>query len=102
MYVPALARRASISFTDLKFGVARILSSDMEITTYDRSHDAWISGVAAEPSLTHKGYTMVYPLGEGPIMTVLGGYSPGTVMKVRVVKPLSAGLLLGEVLREDD
>ena len=45
---------------------------------------------------------MVYPLGEGPIMTVLGGYSPGTVMKVRVVKPLSAGLLLGEVLREDD
>ncbi|MHA1247315.1 MAG: B12-binding domain-containing radical SAM protein [Candidatus Thorarchaeota archaeon] len=60
-----------------------------------------IRGVAAEPSLTHKGYTMVYPLGEGPIMTVLGGYSPGTVMKVRVIKPLSAGLLLGEVLHED-
>ena len=45
---------------------------------------------------------MVYPLGEGPIMTVPGGYSPGTVMKVRVIKPLSAGLLLGEVLHEDD
>ncbi len=58
-----------------------------------------IRGIAAEPSLTHKHYTMVYPLSEGPIMTVPGGYSAGTILDVRITKVLSAGLLLGEVVR---
>ncbi len=59
-----------------------------------------VRGIAAEASLTHRGYTMVYPLGEGPIMTVAGGYTPGTLLDVRITRVLSAGLLLGTVLRE--
>jgi len=59
-----------------------------------------VRGVVAEPSLTHHGYSMVYPLSEGPLMTVRGGYSPGTVLRVKVVKVLSSGLVEGSVLEE--
>ena len=55
-----------------------------------------IRGIAAEPSWSRHGYTMVYPLGEGPLMTVAGGFSPGTPLSVRVTKVLSSSLLLGE------
>ncbi|MFX0108270.1 MAG: radical SAM protein, partial [Candidatus Hodarchaeota archaeon] len=60
--------------------------------------DKVLRGVAAEPSWERHGYTMVYPLREGPLMTVIGGYTPGTIMDVRVTKVLSSGLVLGEVV----
>jgi radical SAM superfamily enzyme YgiQ (UPF0313 family) len=59
-----------------------------------------VRGVVAEPSLTHHGYSMVYPLSEGPLMTVRGGYSPGTVLRVEVVKVLSSGLVEGSVTED--
>ncbi|TFG28616.1 B12-binding domain-containing radical SAM protein [Candidatus Thorarchaeota archaeon] len=57
-----------------------------------------LRGVAAEPSWTHHGYTMIYPLVEGPLMTVPGGYSSGTTLSIRVTNVLSGGLLEGEVV----
>ncbi len=59
-----------------------------------------VRGVVAEPSWDRLGYSIVYPLGEGPIMTVHGGYSPGTVVDVKITKVLSEGLLLGTVVKE--
>jgi hypothetical protein len=59
-----------------------------------------VRGVAAEPSWTKTGYTMVNPLGEGPLMTVQGGFSPGTLIDLRIVRVLSPGLLEGEVVRK--
>ncbi|MGQ4911434.1 MAG: B12-binding domain-containing radical SAM protein [Candidatus Thorarchaeota archaeon] len=56
-----------------------------------------VEGIAAEPSWSRHGYTMVYPLTEGPLMTVAGGYTPGTRLFVRITSVLSSGLLLGEV-----
>jgi radical SAM superfamily enzyme YgiQ (UPF0313 family) len=64
----------------------------------DQYLDSTIRGIAAEPSWTKHGYTMVYPLGEGPLMTVQGGFSPGTLLTVHVTQVLSAGLLEGEVV----
>jgi radical SAM superfamily enzyme YgiQ (UPF0313 family) len=61
-----------------------------------------IRGVAAEPSWARHGYTMVNPLEEGPLMTVPGGYSPGTLLNVRVDKVLSGGLVAGEVVQNKD
>jgi radical SAM superfamily enzyme YgiQ (UPF0313 family) len=61
-----------------------------------------IKGVAAEPSHTHHGYTIVYPLSEGPMMTVQGGYSPGAVVDVRITDVYSEGLLGGTVVRDDE
>ncbi len=55
-----------------------------------------IRGIAAEPSWERHGYTMVYPLSEGPLMTVEGGYSAGTLLDVQVTDILSPGLLLGQ------
>ncbi len=57
-----------------------------------------IRGIAAEPSWARHGYTMVNPLEEGPLMTVLGGYSPGVLLNIRVTKVLSDGLLEGDVV----
>jgi radical SAM superfamily enzyme YgiQ (UPF0313 family) len=57
-----------------------------------------VRGIAAEPSRTHHGFTMVYPLEEGPLMTVQGGFSSGTFLSVRVTEVLSSGLVAGEVL----
>ncbi|TFH07111.1 MAG: radical SAM protein [Candidatus Thorarchaeota archaeon] len=61
-----------------------------------------IRGIAAEPSWTRHGYTMVNALDEGPLMTVPGGYSPGTLLNVKVTKVLSGGLVAGEVVQTDD
>jgi tRNA A37 methylthiotransferase MiaB len=61
-----------------------------------------IRGIAAEPSWARHGYTMVNPLEEGPLMTVPGGYSPGTLLDVRVDKVLSGGLVAGEVIQNND
>jgi tRNA A37 methylthiotransferase MiaB len=61
-----------------------------------------VRGVAAEPSWSRHGYTMVYPLGEGPVMTVRGGFSEGTLLELHITKVLSAGLLEAEVLRPED
>ncbi|MFW9843624.1 MAG: B12-binding domain-containing radical SAM protein [Candidatus Thorarchaeota archaeon] len=61
-----------------------------------------IRGIAAEPSWARHGYTMVNPLEEGPLMTVPGGYSPGTLLNVRVGKVLSSGLVAGEVVQNKD
>ena len=44
---------------------------------------------------------MVNPLEEGPLMTVPGGYSPGTLLNIRITKVLSSGLVAGEVLQEE-
>jgi len=57
-----------------------------------------IRGIAAEPSWTRHGFTMVYPLSDGPLMTVRGGYSPGAIVNVKVTEVLSAGLLGGVVV----
>lgn len=58
-----------------------------------------IRGIAAEPSWARHGYTMVNPLEEGPLMTVPGGYSPGTLLNIRVTKVLSDGLVEGVVVQ---
>jgi radical SAM superfamily enzyme YgiQ (UPF0313 family) len=57
-----------------------------------------VRGIAAEPSRTHHGFTMVYPLEEGPLMTVQGGFSSGTHLSIKVMKVLSSGLVAGEVV----
>ncbi|MDF1538836.1 MAG: radical SAM protein [Candidatus Thorarchaeota archaeon] len=57
-----------------------------------------VRGIAAEPSWERHGFTMIYPLNEGPIITVEGGYSSGTLLDVKIIDILSPGLLLGEVL----
>jgi radical SAM superfamily enzyme YgiQ (UPF0313 family) len=60
-----------------------------------------IQGIAAEPSWERHGYTMIYPLAEGPLMTVQGGFSAGTLVTIRITDVLSEGLLAGEVIREN-
>ena len=59
-----------------------------------------IRGIAAEPSWARHGYTMVSPLEEGPLMTIPGGYSPGTLLNIRITEVLSGGLVAGEVVQE--
>ena len=61
--------------------------------------DKVVRGIAAEPSRTHHGFTMVYPLEEGPLMTVPGGFSAGTILSIRVTSVLSSGLVSGEVVQ---
>lgn len=58
-----------------------------------------IRGIAAEPSWDRHGYTMVYPLGEGPLMTVEGGFSPGSVLDIKITVVHSPGLLGGVVVK---
>ncbi len=58
-----------------------------------------IRGITADSSWEKHGYTMVYPLQEGPLMTVEGGYSPGTFVDVEITEVLSPGLLGGTVVR---
>ncbi len=60
-----------------------------------------IRGIAAEPSWDRYGFTMVYPISEGPIMTVEGGYSAGTLLDVRITDILSPGLLLGDAVNSE-
>jgi radical SAM superfamily enzyme YgiQ (UPF0313 family) len=60
-----------------------------------------IRGIAAEPSWAKHGHTMVYPLDEGPVVTIQGGYSPGTLLNVRVTGVLSPGLVTGEVVQQE-
>ncbi|MHA2352527.1 MAG: B12-binding domain-containing radical SAM protein [Candidatus Thorarchaeota archaeon] len=57
-----------------------------------------VRGIAAEPSRTHHGFTMVYPLEEGPLMTVPGGFSAGSLLFVKITEVLSSGLVAGEVV----
>jgi radical SAM superfamily enzyme YgiQ (UPF0313 family) len=66
----------------------------------DKYLDTIVRGVVAEPSMTHHGYSMVYPMSEGPLMTVRGGFSSGTVLNVKVTKVLSSGLVEGQVIGE--
>ncbi|MHA1864696.1 MAG: radical SAM protein, partial [Candidatus Thorarchaeota archaeon] len=61
-----------------------------------------LRGIAAEPSWARHGYTMVSPLEEGPLMTVPGGYSPGTLLNVKVSKVLSSGLVAGKVVQDEE
>jgi radical SAM superfamily enzyme YgiQ (UPF0313 family) len=61
-----------------------------------------IRGIAAEPSWARHGYTMVNPLEEGPLMTIPGGYSPGTLLNIRITKVLSDGLVAGEVIQNSN
>jgi len=61
-----------------------------------------VQGIAAEPSWAQVGYTMVYPLQEGPLMTVPGGFSAGTMLQVRIQRVLSSGLVEGEIVREPE
>jgi radical SAM superfamily enzyme YgiQ (UPF0313 family) len=60
-----------------------------------------LKGIAAEPSWDHHGFTMIYPFAEGPLMTVQGGFSCGSLLKVRITQVLSDSLLAGEVIREE-
>jgi hypothetical protein len=59
-----------------------------------------VNGIAAEPSSTHSGYTMIYPSEEGPLMTVKGGFSAGTILKIHIEKVLSDGLVEGKVVED--
>jgi radical SAM superfamily enzyme YgiQ (UPF0313 family) len=59
-----------------------------------------LRAVASEYSWSKKGYTMFYPLGEGPLLTVKGIYSPGTVLSLSITHVLSPGLLLAEVKKQ--
>jgi radical SAM superfamily enzyme YgiQ (UPF0313 family) len=61
-----------------------------------------VRGIAAEPSRTHHGFTMVYPFEEGPLMTVQGGFTSGTLVSVKVTEALSSGLVAGEVVQESN
>ncbi|MFW9957698.1 MAG: B12-binding domain-containing radical SAM protein [Candidatus Odinarchaeota archaeon] len=61
-----------------------------------------VRGIAAEPSWAQAGYTMIYPLKEGPLMTVMGGFSAGILLNVRILKVLSSGLVEGEVVSEPE
>ena len=61
-----------------------------------------VQGIAAEPSWAQAGYTMVYPLQEGPLMTVRGGFSAGTMLHLRIQKVLSSGLVEGEIVLESE
>ena len=67
----------------------------------DEYVDRVVRGIAAEPSWVRHGYTMVYPLGEGPIMTVQGGYSSGSRLTVRITRVLSSGLVEAEVIQSE-
>lgn len=60
-----------------------------------------VQGIAAEPSWVRHGYTMIYPFSEGPLMTVQGGFSSGSMLKVQITKVLSEGLLAGDVVRDE-
>jgi len=77
----------------------RVVAEHLNRAKKDRYVGLLVKGVAAEPSLKGHGFTMIYPLGEGPIMTVQGGYSPGTLVNVRVTRVLSAGLVSGDVVQ---
>jgi hypothetical protein len=66
----------------------------------DKYLDTIVRGVVAEPSMTHHGYSMVYPLSEGPLMTARGGFSSGTVLSIKVTKVLSSGLVEGQVVED--
>lgn len=57
-----------------------------------------VRGIAAEPSWTHPGFTIVYPFEEGPLMTVPGGYSAGSVLNIQIEKILSGGLVEGKII----
>jgi len=59
-----------------------------------------IRGIAAEPSWEKHGFTMVYPLAEGPLMTIEGGFSPGTILNIEITSILSPGLLGGKVIQD--
>jgi radical SAM superfamily enzyme YgiQ (UPF0313 family) len=59
-----------------------------------------VLGIAAEPSWERHGYTMFYPLEEGPLMTVRGGFSPGVLLDIEITKVLSSGLVEGTALTE--
>ncbi|MEM4734946.1 MAG: radical SAM protein [Candidatus Thorarchaeota archaeon] len=59
-----------------------------------------VRGIAAEMSSSRHGYTMVYPLGDGPIMTVPGGFSAGRIVSVRVTRVLTPELVEGIVIEE--
>jgi hypothetical protein len=60
-----------------------------------------VRGIASEPSWEKHGYTMVYPFHEGPIMTIQGGFSPGTMLNLKVTRVLSPGLVEAEVIRNE-
>ncbi|MHA2204333.1 MAG: B12-binding domain-containing radical SAM protein [Candidatus Thorarchaeota archaeon] len=82
----------------------KFLREEVARINRERKHDyvgLTLKGIAAEPSWARHGYTMVYPLEEGPIMTVRGGYSAGTILNVRISEVLSPGLLEGDVVTEE-
>jgi radical SAM superfamily enzyme YgiQ (UPF0313 family) len=78
----------------------RMEAARINLERKDKLVGTTVRGVVAEPSLTHHGFSMVYPLSEGPLMTVRGGYSRGTVLQIKVVRVLSSGLVEGEVTRD--
>ncbi|MFQ5831121.1 MAG: B12-binding domain-containing radical SAM protein [Candidatus Thorarchaeota archaeon] len=59
-----------------------------------------VRGIAAEPSWEQHGYTMFYPLEEGPLITVKGGFSAGTVRDIVIRRVLSSGLVEGDVVSD--
>ncbi len=59
-------------------------------------------GIAAEPSWERHGYTMFYPLEEGPLIAVRGGFSSGALLPIQIKKVLSSGLVEGTVQPETD
>ena len=87
--------------SSLKDEFGQILRAEAEKINRQKKEqylDKVLRGIAAEPSSTHHGFTMVYPLEEGPLMTVPGGFSAGALLSVKVTSILSSGLVAGEVV----
>lgn len=89
--------------SSLKDEFGQILRTEAETINLQKKEqylEKVVRGIAAEPSRTHHGFTMIYPLEEGPLMTVPGGFSAGTLLSVKVTSVLSSGLVTGEVVDE--
>ncbi|NHI82989.1 MAG: radical SAM protein [Candidatus Thorarchaeota archaeon] len=95
----AFSHFSESSFHDPLSEPLRKTASRINRNKKDRYLGKTLCGIAAEPSWSRHGYTIVYPFGEGPIMTVRGGYSAGSLLMLKITKVLSPGLLEAEVVK---
>ncbi len=57
-----------------------------------------IEVVAAEPLKNPRGYTICYPIGPEPAVSVKGKFEVGTFLKVKIIRVISDRLLEGRVI----
>ncbi len=58
-----------------------------------------IDVVAAEPLKNPRGYTITYPIGPEPVVSVKGDFSSGTFLRVKIIRVISDRLLEGRVVQ---